>query len=518
MHKLHLLIALVLLGNAGGLAPHPAPAATTSQQTGYAAALEAYLQRQMATYRIPGMAIAIVRDGKIEYLEGLGVTRSGGEAVTPDTPFLLASVSKSMTAVCVMQLVEEGLVNPDDPVQKYLPWFDVAGEQASAITIAHLLYQTSGFTELGGVRANLRKDSPEALEEGVRALASEKLRFEPGQSWEYSNLNYNVLGLLVQQVTGERFEDYLASRLFAPLEMRRSYTSLATARAAGAASGHYPFLGIPIVSNRFMPYGRATLPSAGVWSTAADMSRYLIAHLSGTQPDGARFLSETGRTALHTPNFRFNEQQGYAMGWTVNAGFMPREQLEASGSDLVNAGTLDVLYHEGDWTGYKAMAFLIPELQYGVILLMNGNDPTVTSALRFFAWDVTLIATGGEAQYFPPAEAFPIRNIRWMLGVLVLLVAVGLAGSLRLRHSHRRGGRSSGAATGSARLLHALPVLASLALVGYFFFQMMPDQNTDLPSLFRFAPDLAILLVLFSLLSAGWALAYAALWKAGTRG
>ena len=92
--------------------------------------------------------------------------------------------------------------------------------------------------------------------------------------------------------------------------------------------------------------------------------------------------------------------------------FMDHPTLEASGSNLLDRIDLPVLFHEGDWLGYKAMAFLVPDLDYGLILLMNSNDPTVTSALRFLAWNVTLIATGGEAQYFPPAESFLVRNSR----------------------------------------------------------------------------------------------------------
>ena len=99
---------------------------------------------------IPGMSIAIVRDGQVEYLAGLGVANPAGDPITPETPFLLASVSKSITALAVLQLVEAGKLNLEDPLQKHLPWFEVASGETGDITIANLLYQTSGSSGFGG--------------------------------------------------------------------------------------------------------------------------------------------------------------------------------------------------------------------------------------------------------------------------------------------------------------------------------------------------------------------------------
>ena len=85
-------------------------------------------------------------------------------------------------------------------------------------------------------------------------MARERLKFAPGESWEYSNLNYNVLGLLVQEVSGLSYEDYIRQNIFVPLGMNRSHTSLGAARAEGASNGHYPFFGIPLVLGERLPY------------------------------------------------------------------------------------------------------------------------------------------------------------------------------------------------------------------------------------------------------------------------
>src|SRR5688572_11486390 len=109
----------------------PLNAQSAEQGTNYNDRLDAYMQNQMATYNIPGAAIAIVHNGEIEYIKGFGTANSEGEPVTPDTPFLIASLSKSITAVAIMQLVEAGKISLDDPIQQHLPYFEVQGEDSA---------------------------------------------------------------------------------------------------------------------------------------------------------------------------------------------------------------------------------------------------------------------------------------------------------------------------------------------------------------------------------------------------
>ena len=109
-------------------------------------AIDAYVEGQMRRLNIPGVSLAIVEGDKIVHLRGFGRARPGGEAPTPQTPFFIGSLTKSFTALAVMQLVEAGKIELDAPVQRYLPWFRVADPQASAqMTVRHLLNQTSGL-------------------------------------------------------------------------------------------------------------------------------------------------------------------------------------------------------------------------------------------------------------------------------------------------------------------------------------------------------------------------------------
>src|SRR5438128_2995776 len=135
------------------------------------ASIDAYISAQMQADHIPGVALGLVHGNQIMHLRGFGSADQSGRAVTARTPFILASVTKSFTALAVMQLVEAGKIELDAPVQRYLPWFRVADPVASAhITLRHLLYQTSGIPSTGyACRADQVTIS---LEQYVRSLAT----------------------------------------------------------------------------------------------------------------------------------------------------------------------------------------------------------------------------------------------------------------------------------------------------------------------------------------------------------
>ena len=238
------------------------------------------------------------------HLRGFGRARPGGGRLpfcrrqngnlppTPQTPFFIGSLTKSITALAVMQLVEAGKVELDAPVQRYLPWFRVADPQASAqMTVRHLLNQTSGLPMLRGMAALADFDSrPDATERQVRALSTLKLTRPVGSKWEYSNLNYNILGLIVEAASGELYADYVQNHIFNPLEMSHSYTSKAVAKQNGLAVGHRYWFGLPFPAPN-LPIPPGSLPSGQLISSAEDMAHYLIAHLNGGRYGDVQILS-----------------------------------------------------------------------------------------------------------------------------------------------------------------------------------------------------------------------------------
>jgi len=257
--------------------------------------IDAYVERQIDRLKIPGAALAIVEGDEIAHLRGFGQARPGGDAPTPRTPFIIGSLTKSFTALAVMQLVEDGKVELDAPVQRYLPWFRVADPRAFAqITVRHLLNQTSGLPQLSGLRPLVDfDDSPGASERQARALSTLVLSRPVGSAWEYSNMNYNLLGLIVEVASGESYEAYVQEHIFAPLQMTHSYTSQAEARENGMAVGHRYWFAIPFAEpNLLMP--RGSLAGGELISSSEDMARYLIAHLNEGRYDSTQILSAAG--------------------------------------------------------------------------------------------------------------------------------------------------------------------------------------------------------------------------------
>jgi len=187
-------------------------ASPTQQAETDFAVIDAYVTEQMNDLGIPGMALGIVQDGQIVHLQGFGVADSTGRAVTPQTPFYIGSLSKSFTALAVMQLVEAGKIDLDAPVQTYLPWFELADKDASArITVRNLLNHTSGISTKDG---NRFLASQQGLEETVRGLNIIHLTQPVGTTYQYSGLNYTIAGLIVEQVSGQSYGDYVTQRIF----------------------------------------------------------------------------------------------------------------------------------------------------------------------------------------------------------------------------------------------------------------------------------------------------------------
>ncbi len=196
--------------------------------------LDSYITTAMHRYNVPGIALALTQGDRITYSQGYG-TSGDGRSVTTDMPFYIGSQSKSFTAVAIMQLVEQGKLKLDAPVQIYLPWFRVADEQASGqITIRNLLQHTSGLSESGYVE-HFPPDT--SLETIVRDLVHAHLTAPVGTKMQYFNPGYSTLGLLIETVSGQSYGEFLSEHIFVPLKMGHSFTDPLKAEAAGLAQG-----------------------------------------------------------------------------------------------------------------------------------------------------------------------------------------------------------------------------------------------------------------------------------------
>lgn len=318
--------------------------------------IDRYLSSQIGSAHIPGAALGIVHGTTIVHLYGTGDADSSGHTVTPQTPFVLGSVSKSFTALAIMQLVEAHKVSLDAPVVRYLPWFRLAdGSAYRTLTIRQLLTHRSGIPGAAGVGP---LDGPQmTLAAQVHALASARSD-RPGSRYEYSNANYEVLGLVVQTVSRESFGAYIRRYIFAPLRMRHSYVTEAEARRAGLTQGHILYFGYPRAQGAF--YRSDFLPAGFLVSTAADMTHYLIAQMNGGRYGNASVLSRAGIATLHRPEVDAggSAHARYGMGWVT---------FTVSGHRLLG--------HDGSSYDMHTFMAIDPRTHWGVIVLFNGSAP-----------------------------------------------------------------------------------------------------------------------------------------------
>lgn len=254
--SLIVLVSFVALASSG-------PASAASPASLDRRAVDEFVESQLDKHGIPGISLALIQDGDIVYAKGYG-TAGNGNSMTPDTPMGIGSTAKPFTAIAILQLVEEGVIVLDEPVQTYLPWFRVTDDEASErITIRHLLHHTSGLSELGYNRVL----NPEpTLEQGVRDLRLARLTSPVGTKFQYFNPNYSTLALIVEEVSGETYGTYVREHIFEPLRMTNSYASPNEALEAGMAQGHITLFGFPVA--RSQPFRRYMLGAGYLVSTA----------------------------------------------------------------------------------------------------------------------------------------------------------------------------------------------------------------------------------------------------------
>src|SRR5215217_3599923 len=373
--------------------------------------IDAHIERQMERLNIPGAALAIVEGDEIAHQRGFGRARPGGEAPTPHTPFLIGSLTKSFTALAVMQLVEAGKIELDAPLQRYLPWFRVADPQASAqMTVRHLLNQTSGLpTSSGEIQLADFDNRPGATERQARALSTLELTRPVGSTCEYSNMNYNLLGLIIEAASGESYEAYIQDHIFTPLDMSHTYTSQGLAKQNGLAVGHQYWFAIPFAAPN-LPIPHGSLPGGLLISTSEDMAHYLISHLNGGRYGDVQILSSAGIDELHSGVAEYRRMGisagQYGMGWFVS-----------------EIGRKKRVWHSGTLPDFGAYMALLPEQEKGLVLLFNASHHWMTPVLTNLGMGVAALLAGNQ-----PAPVPFVGIIPWALRGQLLIPALQIAG------------------------------------------------------------------------------------------
>ncbi|WP_342505075.1 serine hydrolase domain-containing protein [Sporosarcina sp. FSL K6-2383] len=312
------------------------------------AKIDEFMKNEIERLNIPGAALAIVKGNQVEYMRGYGVSNPEGAEMTSQTPIVLGSTTKSFTALAIMQLVEQGKINLEEPVLSYIPWFRVVDEAASKkITIQHLLNQTSGLSTYDGQVAISQGD--QTLKEHVQSLEIIELTYPVGDQYQYSNLNYNILGLVIEEVTKKSYKEYIREYIFKPLEMNNSYTDPNDVENNTIVEGYQTVFGFKVPTQQLVHEG--TVSSGYIISSAEDMANCMIAQLNQGEFKGKNILAANAMSVVHHPSSFIGNDTYYAMGWEVNN---------------------EIISHNG-WTENTYSKVLL-DGEYGISLQINSMD------------------------------------------------------------------------------------------------------------------------------------------------
>ena len=361
--------------------------ATASTQQDPAAAFDAYTAQAVKDWGAVGLAVAVVKDGKIVFAKGYGVQTLGKPAaVDTNTRFSIGSTTKAMTAAALGMLVDEGKVRWDDPVTKYLPWFQLSDPYVTReITVRDLLTHRAG---LGGADF-LWYQSDNTPEDVLRLVRYVKPAYSFRSGWIYQNVMYATAGAVVAAASGMPWEEFIRTRIFAPLDMKGSLATLAqTAGQPNVASPHDKVKGtVRVIENASVDQVNA---AGSVWSSVADMSKWMRFMIDSGRANGKPLLKPATWNELLTPVF------------VMANGFYPSAQLTKPKFNTYALGWFQhdyagrrLNYHTGSIDGMVAIIGIIPEERFGVYVLGNLDHVEVRHALLYKAID-TWLGTGNR--------------------------------------------------------------------------------------------------------------------------
>lgn len=318
-------------------------AAASAVAQDVAARVDDFIKAEMQKQKIPGVSLAVVKDGKPLIVKGYGFANLEHQVpVKPETIFQSGSVGKQFTATAVMMLVEEGKIGLDDKIGKYL---GEVPESWANITVRHLLSHTGGMTDYPR-DFDFRRDYTE--DEILAKAKTIPVVFKPGEKWQYSNLGYVTLGILIGKVTGKFYGEYLQERIFKPLGMTTARilneADVVPNRAAG-----YRLVNGEVKNHEWVSPTVNTTADGSLYLTALDMIKWDEALTAG------KLLKKASFDEMWSPiKLNDGKTHPYGFGWAVRS---------------VNGKP--VIEHGGAWQGFKAHIARFPDNRLTVIVFAN---------------------------------------------------------------------------------------------------------------------------------------------------
>jgi CubicO group peptidase (beta-lactamase class C family) len=382
--------------------------------------LDAKTDRLLHRYAVPGAAISIIENGEVRWKGTFGYADlEQREAVSEQTVFQVASISKSVAALGAMQLVEDGQIDLFSPAESYLSRWQLPESEfdTDEVTIQRLLSHTAGLT-LGGY-PGYEPDKPlPTLEQSLSGTGVTTppvaLFQQPGTTFSYSGGGYTLLELIIEEVTGLSFTNYMDSQVLAALEMDNSSFEWQPRLRPDTAKAYDENL------NPLPNYLFTEKAAAGLYSTIGDLSNFVIAEYDSYHGNARGMLSQQTMTTLYEPiadvvGLSAFVYQHTGLGHFIN--FTP------DGTRLV--------IHDGGNEGWHTNFTLVPETGNGIVILTNGNNGTYLISDVLDAWHMTLF----QIPRFPLLNQISsgVYSLAWLLFLWSGLAAFNLVSELRQR-------------------------------------------------------------------------------------
>ena len=330
---------------------------TQDSLDGFTQHLDTRIPRLMRRYDVPGASIALVRDGDLVWSAAYGYADLENEQrMTLDAVYRVESISKSVTAWGVMALVEQDRIDLDDPVQEYLGDWELPDDVGQEVTIRRLLSQSAGMS-LGPIGVEVEyapQSEPPSLQDYLAQEA--RLAREPGSGFLYSNVGFNLLELLVEEVTGRDFAAYMADEVLVPLGMSDASFAWNETLHPLIPTG-YELHGTPV-----SPYVYPASAAGGLFATVEDVARFVSAEMTGPAYAEHAVLGEESIRQLHTPAVDISGVYGtvadsYGLGHFI-------ENLP---------GGRRAVWHGGQGHGWMTHFLAVPESGDGIVILTNSE-------------------------------------------------------------------------------------------------------------------------------------------------
>ena len=331
------------------------------------AALDRVVTDELKETQTPGALVAIVENGKVVYAQGYGVANvETGQPMATDMVFPIASMTKMYTATSLMTLVEEGKVDLQAPIGKYI---DGLSPKLSAVTVHQILSHSAGFRDDAGISNRGYDDA--TIEEQVRAYNDTIFFTEPGAIFSYANQGFNIAGLIIEKVSGRKYSQVVQERIWKPLDMAHSTFQLPmvvtypfSQTHAGGRNGSAPVVIRPMAASAPWPVG-------GMFSTLGDLSRFAVMFMGDGRVDDTQVIPSGVIKRLSTPNVPVHSQ---VEGGQYCYGL---ETLDVRGVHLIE--------HGGTLAGSATDFVMAPAQRVGVIVFANRQSHltrTVDEALE----------------------------------------------------------------------------------------------------------------------------------------